>query len=571
MAVSGGQSDKTVADRYLAMLAGKVDYIFANAGTDFPPIIESLARAGGDESAAPKAMAIPHENLAVAMAHGHTMVSGRTQAVMVHVSVGTANAICGIFNASRERIPMLVAAGRTPLLESGAAGARDRYIHWAQEMYDQAGMVRELVRWDYELRRPEQLDTVIGRAFAMAEGAPGGPVYLTLPREVLAQSLPDTLASKPAALPRMQIAKPGPEPAAIEAAAAILAAAERPLIVTASVGRNPAAVAELGKLADAFALPVAMLSPRYMCLPSAHPMHMGYDPGALLKEADAILVLDCDVPWMPSVQSPPENCRIVHLGEDPQFAAYPVRGFAGEIAIPADPVTALPALAAAMAALECPHVQVRRGRLEAAKAALSENYAGAVKTYSSAQPIHPIWISHCIDQIRGEDSIVVNELCLSPGHMNFTTPGTYFAPSPAGGLGWGLGAALGAKLAAPDRLVVAAIGDGSYMFGNPTPAHFVSAAHDLPVLFVVNNNSGWGAVKAATRSMYPDGLALQRNRVPLAALDPSPAFEKVIEASGGYGERVENPAELPAALERAAHVVRVEKRQALVNVITQDR
>jgi acetolactate synthase-1/2/3 large subunit len=151
--------------------------------------------------------------------------------------------------------------------------------------------------------------------------------------------------------------------------------------------------------------------------------------------------------------------------------------------------------------------------------------------------------------------------------LRLTKPGTYFQQSSAGGLGWGLGAALGAKLAEPERFVVAAIGDGSYMFGNPTPAHFIARAHDLPVLFVVANNGGWGSVRNETETMYATGANRRTNRMPLAALEPSPDFEKVIEASGGYGERVKAPEDLAPALERAAHVVRVERRQALVNVL----
>ena len=152
----------------LAGLADHVDYIFANTGTDHPSLIEAFARAEGAGRATPTAIAVPHENLAACMAYGHTMISGRPQAVLVHVGVGTANALVGLLDAKRERVPMLLMAGRTPVLESGAHGARTRYIHWGQELFDQAGIVREAVKWDYELRRPEQLGAVIGRAFSIA-------------------------------------------------------------------------------------------------------------------------------------------------------------------------------------------------------------------------------------------------------------------------------------------------------------------------------------------------------------------------------------------------------------------
>ncbi|HXM69663.1 MAG TPA: thiamine pyrophosphate-dependent enzyme, partial [Thermoanaerobaculia bacterium] len=182
------------------------------------------------------------------------------------------------------------------------------------------------------------------------------------------------------------------------------------------------------------------------------------------------------------------------------------------------------------------------------------------------RPLHPMVISRALDRIKGDDAIVVNELGCAIEVMSFKKLGTYFAASPAGGLGWGLGAALGAKLAAPSRLVIAAVGDGSYMFGNPTPAHYVARAHGLPVLFVVFNNAGWAAVRKATEAMYPEGRSRRMNRMPLATLEPSPAFEQVIAASDGHGEQVESEAELGPALARALHAVTIEKRQALVNV-----
>src|SRR3989475_9413865 len=176
-----------VAAAYLALLADRgVDYLFGNAGTDFAPLIEAYAEAAQTGVAVPRPILATHENLGVAMAHGYAMVSRRIPAVMVHVSVGTANMICAAMNAARENVAILLTAGRSPLTEEGLAGSRDGYIHWAQEMYDQAGMIREIVKWDYELRNPEQLTTVVDRALAIAASEPRGPVYLSLPREVIA-------------------------------------------------------------------------------------------------------------------------------------------------------------------------------------------------------------------------------------------------------------------------------------------------------------------------------------------------------------------------------------------------
>ncbi len=181
----------SVAEAYLALLAERgIEYLFANAGTDFAPIVEAYAKAAHNGQPAPKPLLATHENLAMSMAHGYAAASGKVPAVMVHVSVGTANALCGVFNAARANVPILFTAGRSPLTEEGLPGARDTYIHWAQEMFDQAGMLREIVKWDYELRNGVQLETVVDRALTIAKSPPEGPVYLSLPREVLAAPLP---------------------------------------------------------------------------------------------------------------------------------------------------------------------------------------------------------------------------------------------------------------------------------------------------------------------------------------------------------------------------------------------
>src|SRR5205085_2806402 len=177
-------------EAYLELLAARgVEYFFANAGTDFAPIIEAYAKRAAQGQVLPRPLTVPHEITAIGMAHGYAMVTGRPQVVMVHVIVGTANALGGIINAARAHAPILVTAGRTPLTEDKLPGARNRHIHWGQESFDQGAMVREFVKWDYELRMGGQLETVVDRALAIARSEPQGPVYLTLPREILSERL----------------------------------------------------------------------------------------------------------------------------------------------------------------------------------------------------------------------------------------------------------------------------------------------------------------------------------------------------------------------------------------------
>ncbi len=323
----------TVADAYLELLADRgIEYLFANAGTDFAPIIEAYAKAQVHGTKVPKPVTVPHENVAINMAQGFYLKTGRPQAVMVHVNVGTANATCGLINSWRGNIPVLFTSGRTPYTEEGGVpGQRSGEIHWPQEMRDQRAMVREFVKWDYELPNAQVLETAVDRALNLAMSEPRGPVYMTLPREVLAAPIADFRYASPTR--RRTPSPPAPDANAIDEAAGMIAAAENPLIVTNSLGREETDVAKLGDLAERFAIPVVLRKSRYMCLPANHPMNLGEDAEFAFDDADLVLVMDCDVPWIPKRKAPREDCRIIHAGADPIFRDYPLRGFRCDLAI----------------------------------------------------------------------------------------------------------------------------------------------------------------------------------------------------------------------------------------------
>jgi acetolactate synthase-1/2/3 large subunit len=396
---------------------------------------------------------------------------------------------------------------------------------------------------------------------------PRGPVYLSLPREALAAPVEDFAYGE---RPVMQApATPHPDPAVIEQAADILAAAERPLIIAGRGESSERGYAALADLAERFAIPVAHFWPTRLALATDHPMHVGFDTGPWLVDADAVLVLDAMVPWIPKSHGLPDGCRVIQIGPDPLFADLPMRSFPASLAIAAAVPATLDALGAALAERGVDRAKAtarRRAQITERNADQKEALRTAIEA-GRGTPMGPAWISHCLDRVKDEDAVLFNELACDPAAMTFTRPGCFFSHSLAGGLGWGLPAALGAKLALRDRLVIAAVGDGSYMFANPVACHQVGEALRLPVLTVVFNNGVWNAVRKTTRAVYPDGFAARSNRMPLASLEPSPAYEKIVEASGGYGERVDAADQLPAALERALQAVRTEKRQALLNVI----
>jgi len=554
----------TVAARYLALLAERgIDALFLNAGTDFAPLVEAYAEhkaAGGPDL--PEPVLCTHENLAVGMAHGAYLVTGRTQAVMFHVSVGTANAICNLTNATRDHVPLLVTAGRTPILEHGAIGARDTHIHWAQELFDQAGMLRELVKWDYELRDPRQLEAVVDRAIGIATSEPKGPIYLSMPREVLAE--PAVEEPTPRSAPPTGLE---PDRNSVEALADRLASASFPVIVTSASGSDIASVAALGELADRHAIGLADDIPRYVNAPPDHPLHLGADLTSVFEAADVLVFVETDVPWIEARVAPKAETFVAQAGVDPLFARYPMRTHRSDLTITATPSALVAAIDRAMGERAATVDLDRRAAIAERAAEVRDAVADRrVRLASADGPITKGLVSMTLGELLDDDDIVFNEYWAEPSLLGRSQPGTYFYLPPAGGLGWALPAALGAKYARPDRFVAATVGDGAYLFANPASCHHASTKHGLPVLTVVANNSVWGAVDAATRSVYPEGRAVAQGESRLSDLSPSPALEAYSRASGGFGVRVSERADLRPALIEAIDAVRNGGRQALVNV-----
>lgn len=560
----------SVAEAYLVALKQRgIERFYIGAGTDTAPIVEAYARQPDSGLDFPEPVVTVHENLAVGMAHGYYMVTRRPQAVMLHVTVGAANAVCGLMNAARAQVPIFFTAGRTPLFEEGRLGARNSPIHWAQEMYDQAGMARELVKWDYELRDGINVEGIVDRALTVAMAEPRGPVYLTLPREVLAQPAAATSTPRPAAMP----AAPYPDPAAVARIAQAVARARFPVVVGSASGADPDSVPRLASLLSTFGIGYVESMGHHVNLPSDHELFLGIDSTRVLAQADVVIVLESDVPWIPSRGGPRADAFVAHVGVDPLHQGIPVRTFPSDCTVVGQARAFLEALHEALAATGAAgSAAVRRERLLPVGAAWRQELAlAAQRDDEVGGPISKIFLSRCIDMVRPADSIVISEYSLRAEHVNFTQPGTYFLNSTAGGLGWGFPAALGAQQAAPDRTVIAVQGDGSYLFANPAACHQAAAMHRLPVLMIVFNNEHYLAVEQSALAVYPDGATRrwirERGHAPLSDLAPVPAFEMYAAASGGHGERVTAREQLLPALARALHAVQVERRHALLNVI----
>ena len=542
-----------------------VDVVFVNAGTDFPPIIEGLAEAEAHGMELPLPIVVPHEHAAMSMAHGYFLATGRPQAVMLHTNVGLANGAIGAINAATEHVPILIMSGRTPTLEQGRFGARTVPIGWGQEMRDQTALVREACKWEYEVRFPEQVPELLDRALAIATSTPKGPVYLSLPREVLAEPCP---ASALAAPPAMEPAVVTADPQLLERAARLLAEAARPLIIAQRGAGSSEGFAALARLAERHSIPVCQYWAVATAIAADHPLYVGQDPAPWLAEADVVLVIDSLAPWSPAIHEPTADCEVIQLGPNPLYSRFPVRNFRSTLSIATEVGAALVALETAMLALDNPHRDraACRATIDARNEARGELRRAAVAA-GTTTPMTKAYVSATIGAaIAGRHPVVVSELGAHLDQLGLTEHDSWHQEPHSGGLGWGLPCAMGIKLADPERLVVATMGDGSYMFANPVACHHVAEVHDIAVLTVILNNAGYAAVRLSVQDLYPTGYAAKADEVPLVGLAPSPDFAKVAESCRAYAETVTDPADLPAALERALQQVTIHRRQAVLDV-----
>ncbi len=560
----------SVSDGYIEMLAAcGVEYIFINPGTDTAPILESIAKFGAQGRHAPKLILCLHESVAMAAAHGHFMISGKPQVVLVHVDVGTQNIGANMHNAQRGRAGVVVCAGRSPHdTDGGVPAEHNTPSHLLQEQFNRANIVEGYVKWHYELTRPGNLHLAVQRAFQVAGTDPAGPVYLTLPREVLMQKMED-LVAEPGRAPT--VSAPAADPNTLGRVAQWLIDANNPLILVSYAGRNPKAVDSLIKLAEALAVPVVESRHR-INFPSSHPLHLGYSAGRYLQQADCILIIDSDIPWIPAQEHPAPHCRIVHIDIDPLKKNMPIWGFPVDLSIEADSSQAMEVLAGEIERRVTPadrtRIEARRRVVTAEHRALRSRLNERIRDLAARKPIAPEWAAHCLSEVVDENTVIVSEAVSNNpvlwNYLRLDAPGTYFQ-SLGSGLGWGLGAGLGAKLAAPSKTVICVTGDGSWIFSSPIPAYWAAQQHRSPFLTVIFNNQEYAATAEAILAVAPDGYARATGVYPACDLPSAPMYSRISEAMGLWARTVEDPAKLPQVLREALAEVR-RGRSAVVDI-----
>lgn len=549
----------TVGDALVAaMVMGGVDHLFFTSGTEIGFYQEAIAKARAQGRKAPRLVMVTHEHASLNAALGYAAVSGKPAATAAHVDCGTQHYGGAIHTAWRSGLPILITAGAAPVAYPGSLrGARDGAHLWMQDVFDQNGILRQYTKWDHRLEFQDNPGIVVSRALQVARTAPAGPVYLSLPREIT--FLPMQGARFPTT-EQLGIPRPAfPDPDGIRAIADRLIKAKNPFIVVSSSGRNPATVRPLVDLCELLGVGVVNAAWRgYLSFPMTHPLLQS--EGAL-RDADVVVALDASIPWIPEGDTPPREAYVAVIDLDPIKARIPTYEFTADIRMAADPLLAIEALMAAcrdkISAGDKRRFAERAAAWAETTKARWQKLEREVSAKATKSPIDREWLSYQIGQTLDDNCLVLDETTTGNRvyrYLRIDRPGSYLT-NPGSCGGWATGAALGAKLAAPDRDVVALTGDGFYQFGVPNAAIWSAAHHKAPFMTVVYVNRSYGTGTVLVDKAFPGGYAA-KSGFEGGYFDPPIDFAREAEAAGAYGETVTDPAEIAPALKRGLAEIR---------------
>jgi benzoylformate decarboxylase len=519
-----------------------VELMFGNPGTTELPLMDGLAREPGI-----RYILVLQESVAIAMADGYSQASGKLAAVNVHTSPGLGNAMGMLYDARKSGAPMLLTAG-----QHDQAMNLTEPILWS----DLPPVARPYVKWSYEITRPEDLPRAVRRAAKTALAHPSGPVFMSLPVDVLNAERELDLLEPTRIAPRIRGDRD-----AVEAAAELLVKARRPILIAGDAVAHGSALDELVEVAELLGAPVyTECVPSTCAFPFTHPLYQGPFPRlgppirAVLMQHDLLFSVGGDLFTLslPSdVEPMPEGLPVIHLDVDPWEIGknYPAR-----VAILGEPKATLPDLAEALRQRLSPaarqeaqaRLQQHHGTMEARRRQLRERAAAE----AGRTPITPLALVTAVVDAVPDDAVVVDE-SISSGHglrelLGSREPRSFYGLR-GGGIGWGLPAALGIKLAQPGRPVVALVGDGSAMY---TSQSLWTAAHDaIPVVYVIFNNASYRILKQRTLALK--GFSAEDDRyVGMDLVNPSIDFVGLARALGVPGELCEKTADVGPAIKR---------------------
>ncbi len=551
--------ERLASHAYLEVAAAHgVEYVFGLPGTSGQEFIGTLT-----EQEKIRFILALHETCVVSMADGHARVTGRPSLAQVSTLPGTANSVGALYDAFRDRSPVVLTSTHVDTRIVG----RDSHT----EGRDLVELTRQFTKWSCEVHRSDRIPEALNRAFKVASTPPKGPVYLSLPSNLLAEPVTGEVpkAERSHIVPRIAA-----DPEALQEAARLLAEARRPLIVAGSGIAAAGATEELIKFAETVVAPVVM-EPRYSFLsfPTSHPYSFQIPERQVSfklpvwGEPDLIFAIGCrlirEYRYLAEPAIKPDT-RCVHIEEDPWEIG---KVFPVDLGIVADAKSALRSLVdlcpAFISRANGGRQAERRACLKAAKEKARAELEERVRDGWDATPIHPARLIRAMDKLLERDTLIVNESPTTKeilmSNFDFTPGRSYFSNSSAGHLGWGLGAAIGAQLAAPGRRVVACLGDGSAMFG--VQGLWTLAKYRVPLVVIIFNNHAYMAVKNQFRGSEERIRAASQMGADLVGPDLN--FARLADCFGIFGQRVDRPEEIESALKRALE----ENGPAVVDVV----
>jgi benzoylformate decarboxylase len=533
--------------------AAGAEYLFTNPGSFEVGLFDAQV-----DSGVPLIMSL-HEGLVIATADGYHRVSGKPAFVNIHVIAGTAQATGQLYNAARDGSAMVITAGLLDNeLWSDEGGLAPR------PGFDQKEVPRQFTKICWEAREPRSLALMLRRAFKTAATSPGGPVYIAMAnyalesKNVSAQILP---AERFLFQSRVR-----PETAAVEQAAKWLIEAKRPLLVVGDEVWKSGAGQDLVAFAEKFNLPVASGNQAYKNFPTRHPLHLnGFSlNNEYCKQGLDLVVMvgarDFGGRVVPSSPEVPSEARIVRIGLD---TAHMGRNYQTDLALVADVKESLKDLRAALEGMLAKQRlnNFGKSRADEVRGLTTKMWAGyddAMRQNLGRSAMHPDELTYTMAKVLDRNAIIVPETHSSGVHYDvldfgFGEERRWHVGYTSNGLGWGTSAATGAKLAAPDRLVVSSIGDGAVMYGSS--AFWTQARYSIPVLNVVWNNQNYQTVRAGFHR-YGGKMAATGRYAGMYLGDPDIDFVRLAECQGVKGEKAATAGELEAALKRGIQATR---------------
>ena len=454
------------------------------------------------------------------------------------------------------------------------------------------------MRYEHEIRRPHNAVQVVLRAMQFIKSDPQGPAYLIASRETLEEEIPQFhagLFDTPSVDPtrNLGVEPIGLTPSALAELSRALLAAKNPLIVTSYCGRSPEGFTALKNLAELLSIAVHENAPIYNNFPTTSYLHQGHQwngGGQLpaLAEADVVLVVDSDVPWIGAQSRPKPDANIYHIDCDPLKEGTTLWSLPCRRRWKADSSLALSQLVDVVQASPLfeqndtkQRIKARKEHLETRFQARQARLLKAEATPSQGLTV-PFFMSRLREACAGITTVGLNESTTNLGnvadHLHHDRPLSLIG-SGGGSLGWYSGGAVGASLGLRaqgrrDDLVIAFTGDGTWLFGVPSCAYWMASKYETPFLTIVWNNGGWASPKNACLRIHPEVASQPRTGEEMlsddlmVAITPSPSFGKIAEGAGNaWWATVGEVGDVDEALEKAIAVVRDEKRSALLEVV----